>query len=233
MFADQGFLVLPSAVEQPLVHDALRAINSWIDERHDAAHRDSYRTQSYAPELTRSPVVTRLLTEGSALRQIEALVGRHVTGSGHGQIALRFPSPSPGGLDAPHIDGVPTPGNGLEPGRLHGFTALAGVMLSDVSAGGQGNLTVWPGSHLRVADVLRRRGWVVDDGAALLDELAEVAAAGSAPVEVLARPGDVVVAQYLLLHTVGRHTSPHVRYAVYFRLTAEEQPSTGFSHPHP
>ena len=40
------------------------------------------------------------------------------------------------------------------------------------------------------------------------------------PEPVLARAGDVVLCHYQLAHAAGPNTSPHVRYAVYFRLKA-------------
>ena len=38
------------------------------------------------------------------------------------------------------------------------------------------------------------------------------------PEPVLARAGDIVLSHYQLAHAAGPNTSPHVRYAVYFRL---------------
>ena len=38
------------------------------------------------------------------------------------------------------------------------------------------------------------------------------------PVPVTGRAGDAVLCHYQLAHTAGPNTSPHIRYAVYFRL---------------
>jgi ectoine hydroxylase-related dioxygenase (phytanoyl-CoA dioxygenase family) len=38
------------------------------------------------------------------------------------------------------------------------------------------------------------------------------------PVQLLARPGDVVLAHYQLLHGAANNTSAYPRYAVFFRV---------------
>ena len=38
--------------------------------------------------------------------------------------------------------------DGLRQGRSHGFSVLLGICLSDTSQDFQGNLLLWPGSHL-------------------------------------------------------------------------------------
>src|SRR6185295_3360722 len=64
-----------------------------------------------------------------------------------GQIALAFPQAGPAAPPYPHLDGLPTPTNGVPAGEVRSFTLLVGIVLSDVAAPGAGNLTVWPGSH--------------------------------------------------------------------------------------
>jgi hypothetical protein len=39
------------------------------------------------------------------------------------------------------------------------------------------------------------------------------------PIQVCAEPGDVVLAHYLLAHSIAPNTSPNIRYAVYFRVS--------------
>ena len=107
----------------------------------------------------------------------EAAIGR-----GQGQAARRkgrsrcgFPRRRPGSPAVPHIDGISTPDNGVPPGTLYHFTALGGVFLSDVTEPDRGNLTVWPGSHLLLADHLRREG-----PRAVVDRYPDPAAAAAA-----------------------------------------------------
>jgi hypothetical protein len=77
------------------------------------------------------------------------------------QVALIFPSiPSNDpshwmvSKNYAHIDGVSTPTNGVEPGRLHSFSLLVGIALTNQQDDYCGNLTVFPGSHCKVSEKL-------------------------------------------------------------------------------
>jgi len=39
------------------------------------------------------------------------------------------------------------------------------------------------------------------------------------PVQIKAKSGDVIIASYLLCHTIAHNISPNIRYALYFRLS--------------
>lgn len=229
-FARDGFVVVPSVVDRGRVDAALQAINHWLDGGYDSTRRSEYHARSYAPELAEDPLMVGLLTDTDAWEIVTGLIGRPVVCPTGAQMALRFPvrpGTSPSG-PWPHIDGVPTADNGVPfDGRLHGFTALAGVLLSDLSQAGHGNFTVWPGSHLAMARWFRERGVRVDDPDRFFRESAAVAAETSDPVAVTGRAGDLVVAHYLLMHGVGAHSGPHIRYAVFFRLSCEDRETFG------
>jgi hypothetical protein len=130
----------------------------------------------------------------------------------HIQVATTVPSWShvPGG---PHVDG-----HGADQDPPATFTLLAGILVSDQSAPGSGNLWIWPGSHLEHQRLFTKRGTRVlqqtSGHPTLLDPPVELAPS----VEVRGGRGDLVLSHYLTGHNKGGNTGPHVRRTVYFRL---------------
>ncbi|MGI9147868.1 MAG: phytanoyl-CoA dioxygenase family protein [Chloroflexota bacterium] len=212
-FYRDGFLRLPGAVPQELVEAARRAINASLGDRGiDPAQLDSFRSKSYCPELQAASVITDLGKSPSVWSYAESAIGPdQIRPLVSGQIALRFPSTEPLRLPHPHIDGMHTPTNGVPKGTISNFTALVGVVLSDIPHADMGNLTVWPGSHLLYEQYFRELG-----PQALLDGMANVALPD--PVQLTGEPGDVVLCHYQLGHGIAGNSSPNIRYAIYFRL---------------
>ena len=233
-FARDGYVVVPSVVNRTQVDAALQAINHWLDAGYDSTERPAYHARTFAPGLVADPLIMGLLLDSPAFDLAGALVGRPLGRPTDAQIALRFPV-APGTQPKgpwPHIDGVPSPHNGVpSDGRLHGFTLLAGVLLSDLPDPGHGNFTVWPSSHVAMARWLRQRAshpGRVDDPDDFFRESAAVAYDAAEPVAVTGRAGDLVLAHYLLMHSVGSHQGPGIRYAVFFRLYAEGRDQLGY-----
>jgi ectoine hydroxylase-related dioxygenase (phytanoyl-CoA dioxygenase family) len=104
-----------------------------------------------------------------------------------------------------------TPSNSVPKGTISNFTALVGVVLSDIPRADMGNLTVWPGSHLQYEQYFRDSG-----PEALLNGMPDVAQ--SDPVQLTGQPGDAVLCHYQLGHGIAGNSSPDIRYAIYFRL---------------
>jgi hypothetical protein len=207
-----GYVHLPGAVPAGLVQQALAAINQSLGRGIDPAQLETYRSRSFCPELQTAREITELLYGGAAWEVAESLAGpRRIKRPGRGQIALAFPTPGPPGPAYPHLDGMYSPTNGVPRGKVLSFTMLAGVMLSDVAAPSSGNLVVWPGTHHLYQDYFRQRG-----PRSLLEGMPDVPL--PLPVPVTGRAGDAVLCHWQLAHGVGPNTSPHIRYAVYFRL---------------
>ena len=207
-----GFVHVPGAVPFALVHRALHAINRSLGQGIDPRQIGTFRAQSFCPELRKARVITDLLYEGGAWPLAQSLLGAgRVKRPGSGQIALAFPTRGPAATPHPHLDGMYTPANGVPRGQVLSFTMLVGVMLSDVEAAESGNLVVWPGTHQVYQDYFRQRG-----PRALLEGMPEVDL--PRPLSVTGRAGDVVLCHYQLAHAAGANTSPHIRYAAYFRL---------------
>jgi hypothetical protein len=206
----EGYVCVPAVVPATRVAAALKAINHSIGRGMPPEQMAVFRSRSFCPELQRAPVVLDLFHETAAHAMAESLLGR-VEKVRSGQIALAFPQVEAPAPPYPHLDGLHTPTNGVPAGEVRSFTLLVGVLLSDVAGAGAGNLTVWPGSHRLYEGYFRDHG-----PRSLLEGMPPVPL--PAPVEVTGGAGDVVLCHYQLAHAVGANTSPHVRYAAYFRV---------------
>ena len=193
-FARDGYLVVPGVVERRAIEAALQVANQWLDDGFDSTRRDTYHSQSFAPEHVADPEIIGLLTQTDGLKIAESLVGQPLITPPRGQITLRFPvarGQPPHSL-GPHLDGIPTPLNGVPTdGQIHNFTILAGVFLSDCPAGDHGNFTVWPGTHLETARWLRAHGTSVSDPDAFFAAIRKLAHETSQPMPLEVQAGDL------------------------------------------
>lgn len=209
---EKGFAAVPGVVPVSRRDAALRAINRSLGQGLPPSELPVFRSRSFCPELQRESVILDLLRATPAWSVAESLLGEDaIEPVRSGQIALAFPQAGPAAPPYPHLDGLHTPTNGVPAGEVRSFTLLVGIVLSDVAAPGAGSLTVWPGSHRLYEAYFREHG-----PRSLLEGMPPVAL--PPPVEVTARAGDVVLCHYQLAHAAGANVSPHVRYAVYFRL---------------
>ena len=211
---DAGYTVLRNFVPRDLVTRARRAINHSMGEGIDPAALPTMRAQTYCPELRKTSTITDLFnaTEGPAL--VASLLGEGTFGlPDHGQIALRFPrADDEVPAFRPHLDGLPTATNGVAAGNIASFTALVGVLLSDLPHGDSGNFTVLPGSHRSTAAYFKEHG-----PESFLEGFPKVEQ--PAPVQITGQAGDLVFCHYQLGHGIAANVSPNIRYAVFFRLT--------------
>ena len=224
-FVDDGFLVVRDMVPAVARNRALRMINAALGENkpHRVAN-DVFTGHENCDPLQHAPEVLSLLTETPALSVAEQLTEPGaIPATRCCQVASRFPQPDPP-LKArqpfiPHLDGIPNRANGLPAGKVFPFSLLVGIYLSDLMEPDSGNFVVWPGSHRAIESHARARpeGWFDADGFGPLPEGLPPLELGE-PVQVLLGAGDVVVAHYQLAHSVAQNLSPHIRYAVYYRL---------------
>lgn len=222
---DQGFVLLPGLVPEPLVDNARRTINAQLGSEGIAKDQlPSYRARTFTPELCAHPAITGLFGQSPLGAVAEAAIGvGQVRPPVEGQIALRFPSfPGPGPVSpaVPHIDGISVPGNGVPPGTLAHFTALAAVFLSPVAVADRGNFTVWPGSHRVIQEYFRAHG-----PTGMVDRFPDLDLGGGQAI--CAQPGDALLAHYALAHGIAPNLGPDVRYAVFFRLRHQAHESFG------
>lgn len=213
-----GYLHLQSLVPKNLVTQARAAIEGDLKSSYDPAKRLEYEHQSFCPALRDDDRMTGLLQESPAREVVDALLPfDQLSGSNWAQISLRDShnhfEPIPPQW---HLDGVPSPYNGVPQGPLMTFTALVGIFLSDTPGPYAGNLTVWPDSFERL------RRWFEDRGLASLS-MGRPRIDPGTPHQLITAPGDVVICHYMLAHGASVNTSPVKRLAVYFRLN---QPGT-------
>ncbi len=217
---DQGYTVVRGAVPRLMVDEALRLINHSVGEGMDPAQIQVFRSQSYCPELRNSPVIQGLAMQTPVFELAESVTGAgKLKPVGGGQIALRFPRLD----DAPpppkcHLDGMSSPNNGVAPGTLGNYTMLAVVLLSELKGPYAGNFTVWPGTHRLYEAYFREHG-----PESLLNGMPPVDL--PEPVQLTGSPGDVVLTHYQVAHGVTPNLSPHIRYAVIFRLNHADRTS--------
>jgi hypothetical protein len=210
---EHGYVILQNVIPGRMVDEALRAINHSLGEGMEPAQMRVFRAQSFCPELRQDPTIVDLLQKSPVWSLAESALGEgQIWPVRGGQIALRFPVPAdpprPVGV---HLDGMYAPDNGVPRGTIANFTALIGIFLSDVETEYAGNFSVVPGSHSIYEAYFRDHG-------------AESLLQGMPPVDlppvrqIRARAGDAVLCHYQLAHGVAQNTSPHVRYAIFFRL---------------
>jgi hypothetical protein len=211
---DQGFVNFPGIVPRELVDRALRAINASLGSQGiDPNNLTKFRAQSYCPELTASPAITGLINDSPVWSLAESAIGAgKIRPVKSGQIALRFPTMEEPGEPHAHIDGMYTPTNGVPKGTIANFTALIGVLLSDLPQAYSGNLAVWPGTHRLFETYFRERG-----PESLLEGMPQVEM--PEPVQITGKAGDAVLCHYQVAHGITGNGSPNIRYAIYFRLS--------------
>ncbi|MBI3517205.1 MAG: phytanoyl-CoA dioxygenase family protein [Proteobacteria bacterium] len=210
-----GYVRFPSLTPRALVDAARAAIDDDLAHHFDPARQVEYDNQSFCPDLRRSAAITRLITDAPIRGIVDAALGwDRIDGYGHAQIAIRRAHNAERERPPePHIDGIPTPYNGLptDDPTLSNFTALVGVYLSAQTRDFAGNFTVWPGSHHRIEQYFRERGpQTMREGMPAIP-LGE-------PVQLQCAAGDVVLCHYQLAHTSAVNLSEDDRCAVYFRL---------------
>ncbi len=223
-FYQQGYLKVPGVIPPLMIDAAVCAINASLGQGIDPAQVPIYQSRSFCPELQREAVITDLVNKTPALALAESLIGAgKIQPVGAGQIALRFPTlQDPPHPPRPHLDGMHSPNNGVPAGTIRNFTMLLGVALSDVTTTFAGNLAVWPGTHHLYERYFQEHGPL-----ALLNGMPPVEM--PEPVQVLAKAGDIIMAHYQTAHGVTANTSPHPRYAIYFRLHHIDHEQTGMA----
>lgn len=210
---EQGFVKIPGVVPPFMVRDALKAINHSIGQGVDKNHQGA----NYCRELEGTPAIVNLLNKTPAWEIAESLFGPgNIHAVNHGQIALRFPTADDGpGHFGAHLDGVLR----LKDGIVQTFTALVGILLSDLPEPNAGNFTVYPGTHRQYEQYFDDRGPDV-----LLTEEAFQTQHRSPnvplpePIQITGKAGDMILTHYQLVHAAGPNLAHNIRYACFFRL---------------
>jgi hypothetical protein len=209
LFAENGYLLVPSAVASVDVEATNRVVDDLISQApppvgHVGQH-------FYWERRSDSPGLFDLVERpGGILQLARDLIGDDGAGVAfeQAQVALNIP-PFEHRPGRPHIDGY-QPGQRV-PGT---FTVLASLLLNDQLSENGGNLWVWPGTHITHAAFFRARGPQAFEEAAGYPDIPL-----PEPTQVRGRAGDVLLAHYLLGHNIGgNYESDRTRRAVYWRL---------------
>ena len=208
-----GYTVVRGLIPPVMVDRARRAIHHSMGEGIDPALLPTLRSQSYCPEIKNSAAITDLFNESGAVELAESVLGKGSFDLAKGgQIALRFPRADDEVPPfRPHLDGFPSPTNGVSVGTIGSFTALVGVLLSDLPNVNSGNFTVLPGSPVATAEYFREHGpKSFLEGFPKIDQ--------PEPVQITGQRGDLVFCHYQLGHGIAANISPEIRYAIFFRI---------------
>jgi hypothetical protein len=216
-FQQSGYAHFPHLIDAKTITAARNLIDRDLAENYDPARQSEYDNQSFCPGIRSSREIMALLAHPQVQRRIDDLVSLKELGEvDSGQIAIRkahnTDRPYP---PHPHIDGIPTPHNGVVGDEITPFTMLVCVFLSEVSADFAGNFTIWPGSHRLLETYFRQSG-----RASMRAAMPQVQLGN--PVQLLCSPGDVILCHYQLAHTAAVNLSDNDRYAVFFRLGQKE-----------
>ncbi|OWZ24649.1 hypothetical protein PHMEG_000257 [Phytophthora megakarya] len=218
-FIQNGYLQIRGAVPLTLANAALRRINHDLGIPGNMIDGGVEGAIKLAGNTSNSDAILNLYHLSDVCKYVEALVGvGQVVPPQGSQIALRFPE-----LGEPREPlGTEWHTDGMRQGRLHPFTLLAGIALSNVPEPLCGNLTVFPGSHVTLQSRLTRDGKLHghDDECYKADSVwgdGTLPDLGT-PVQLLASRGDLVLAHPNLAHRGGLNFSPDIRYQVYFRI---------------
>ncbi len=211
-FRRDGFTVFPQLLPPALIESARAKIADNLAGHYDESKLVEYNNRSWCPELCGSPEILHLLDNEAVLAILDAALGKRRYDNSEGQIAIRK-AHNAGQQSAPlpHIDGIPTPHNGVEGTELKTFTALLGIFLTEVTVEFAGNFTVWPGSHKLLEKHFAEHG-----KSALKEGMPDIPLGN--PVQLLCKPGDAVLCHYQLAHAAAVNTSHNDRIAIYFRV---------------
>ncbi len=241
IFYKKGFLHLPCVVNSNHIDACIQLINHHLGKPLDAG--GTQQGMGKLPGgLSNHKTIQALLTDPNLLTILEAFFHKDglVLDNQSAQIALRFPEMTGGRFRGTNksinektssntsaasstpitLASHPWHTDGSRQGRLHPFSLLVGVALSDHTAPLSGNLLVWPQTHRAVHTS------VVDSGAIDMPAFASALEAEfgvgkrelGEPFSVPCRKGDVVVLHPDLVHEGGPNISSDIRYMVYFRI---------------
>ncbi|NKB70656.1 MAG: hypothetical protein GKR89_26600 [Candidatus Latescibacteria bacterium] len=213
-FKEQGFLVKPNLLQPELIDRAVDVLWRHIDaDRNDPSTWVNAGPKGNLP-CSDHPDIVATLHDTPIYDHVEELAGKdRLTPPGKPLCKMIYPSgdsladwraPGRGHLDGYTVEGV-----------AGTFTVGATVNISDIQPKG-GGFTVWPGTHLRVADYFQRHsllnGWEINRGK--VPELADL----PEPVECVGPPGTVVFWHHYMLHRAGVNCRGDIRMAFVSRF---------------
>jgi hypothetical protein len=193
-------------------------------------------------QLQKSPEMMNLLLATKVWSAVEHFIGRNKTSAPTScQVAPRFPAIPPSSLvsrvfetiESPIIPSVgmksfkslggdifPSENEAGKSWHIDGmfedmvapFTLLVSVLLTDCEEDDCGQTVIYPGSHIPIAEAIRKRGIGGLKGPGISTF------SGCKRSQLKGKAGDVVILHPLLAHSIGVNYSSSIRHAVFFRV---------------
>lgn len=200
-FHRDGYLILPAALDADAIARCIAMVDHLdaIEHQHRQMAADEFTEVRNA--IAKDHRLLELLTYPTVFPIVADLMGPDISlCTSHALVRppARVGTPADFKASGWHKDG------GAQIPAVHGtcpwLYTKVGFFLTDLSQPGRGNLRVIPGSHLHAAPPGKSTPGQIDpDGA----------------IEVLTKPGDVVIFQQALWHSVGPNTATTSRKNIY------------------
>jgi ectoine hydroxylase-related dioxygenase (phytanoyl-CoA dioxygenase family) len=207
---EQGYVVVPGVIPKILIERALKWIN------HSIGNAAEWKNH------TGEPAIVDLFNRTPVKTLIDSLIGEEMYYPiKSAQVAPRYPvyaDPAP--APHPHLDGLLELHNGV----VQNFTALIGVLLSDLDETDAGNFTVWPGTHKSHEQYFREHTpdiMLQEESFRTIHHSPNVPK--GEPRQITGKAGDVVIVHYLTLHTAAANIKHNIRYACFFRVQHKDR----------
>lgn len=232
-FLTNGYLTIPNVLSPAQVARGRRAVAAMTESEGFTLQKGDVKAlregrggyyiwhQSFRKE---PPTLLDLYTEAGIGKLADQLLRADIpsTQPRVAQVVLTIPPyTSSGPQEVPHFDGPMLIPGTWEPSS---FSLLAGIWLTSHEVPGNGNLRVWPGTHLRFGEYLSERGAdAIGDEHDMRDGPYPKIEMGDR-VTVTGTAGSVYFAHYLLAHSTGDFAGSGGgrRETVYYRLNAAD-----------
>ena len=207
-----GYIVLRNCINPDMVTRAVAVLNAGLAvDAHKKTAMGGIIRQAWPAEFASHPDILGLLHQTPVLNSAEELVGCALRPVDKGQIAVRFKKANGrkdfGALFKWHIDG-------FEKNTTARFASIVLVALSDWTRDNMGNLTVYPGTHSYLAEMMASVSWSEWNKVHMKLDLEQ---RGFKRKQVHCRAGDVILSHPLMAHDVAVNVTDHPRLAVIFR----------------
>lgn len=155
-FKQNGFIHLHGVVDKTSVRKAVREINIILGDGVSSEMMKQLQINSIpfgGDALTHNEAINDLLYKSSAWEIVKSILSEEDICIPYGAgVALRFPQRQNEAIELPwHLDNVTSEG-------VKNFSMLVGVFLNDTPDDDSGNLTVFPGGHLKLQEHFRTYG---------------------------------------------------------------------------
>ncbi|MCZ6633198.1 MAG: phytanoyl-CoA dioxygenase family protein [bacterium] len=227
-FKEHGYVIKHDLLRQELIDNAIDVLWQHIEANRD--NPDTWTNAGPSGNLPCSdhPDIIATLHDTPIYDHVGELAGKDkLTPPGRPLCKMNYPTGNdPEDWEAPprgHLDGY------ITDGVASTFTVGATVNISDIKPRG-GGFTVWPGTHLRVAEYFKTHslltGWDINRNE--IPELADL----PEPVECAGPPGTVVFWHHYMLHRAGINCQRDIRMAFVSRFNFKNLRQIQFDLPH-